>query len=723
MSSIAASPPCATRIERVVVHRNGALVTRRGRLTGVGPGRHDVEVSGLPLLMNAATLRVRGHRCAVGLVEEVARAELVAAPATDEHALLEHKLRLAALDQRRAAVRTLMDAERAWTIELPPADVVSDGPGAEALLQLGALTDRRRRALVAELRSLDDQRRVLVRDESALIAAARATPTPPRIARGLRVQLDDIDEGAALEVEYFVAPARWVPSYTVQLTSAGKGARARLLLGAIVAQASGEDWDDVELAVSTVDLRRETTLPVLRSWRIGRAQPARPRGYRPLPDDLPTLFAAWDRFPSAPTTTTTTTTPTPTTTTTMAPPPPPPPVAMPPMPPMAAPPSLAAPVSRYSSAAAAALPAGGAAPAKRAMADVAPPERARVSIAAAPSAPSAPSAPEESEIDAGFGAGGGPEGAGGHADDAPLPAEWRATTLRMAGPDESDRGLLVPVRGLEHLAWLLSSHDVVDPDGDGRRDTVLPELARAVRALEAAAARLAERPLPPGTSRTSGTPRVFTALASASVPGDGADHRVEVHAEEAAATMLHVAVPREALDVHRACRLSPAGPLPAGPVQVYEDGGFVVASHIADTGGGGAVRLALGVDPDVRLQARTPHVDQGERGLMSSTSVVEHRVVVEARSSRREPVALSLYDRVPVVDGATKDVSVSDPWVKLNGAPSSAASRQRGPHDEPLAGGLRIDVTLQPDMPAIIEHGYAITLPAKLELVGGNRRE
>jgi hypothetical protein len=394
---------------------------------------------------------------------------------------------------------------------------------------------------------------------------------------------------------------------------------------------------------------------------------------------------------------------------------------MPPMPPMAAPPSLAAAVPRVPGATAAAKATGGAAPAKGAMADVARPERARMSFA--PAAAAAPSAPAESEIDADFADGGGAEGAGAHDDEAPLPAEWRATTLRMAGPDEADRGLLVPVRGLEHLAWLLSSHDVVHADGDGSRDTVLHELARAVRALDAAAARLAERPLPPGTRRTSGTPRVFTASARASVPGDGADHRVEVHAEEAAATMLHVAVPREALDVHRACRLSPAGPLPAGPVQVYEDGVFVVASHIADTGGGAAVRLALGVDADVRLQARTPHVDQGERGLMSSTSVVEHRVVVEARSSRRETVSLSLYDRVPVVDGATKDVSVSEPWVKVNGAPSSAASRQRGPHDEPLAGGLRIDITLQPDVPATIEHGYAITLPAKLELVGGNRRE
>ncbi|MBM4279497.1 MAG: DUF4139 domain-containing protein [Deltaproteobacteria bacterium] len=722
-----APSPCPTRIERVVVHKNGALVTRRGALALRGPG--TAEVLGLPLTFVVDTLRVRGHGCVVGLVDEVARAELVASPPPlDEAALLEHRLRVVGGEARRAQLRRLLDVVGTVRVELPPANL-EGAPTVDALLQVGRFRDRQRRALLAELRAVDDELRSLAR-ETERLSQPTANTTPPRVRRGVRVQVEDAIDDAAIEVEYFVAGARWVPSYTLELSpTPGAPPTARLVLGALVAQASGEDWDDVELAVSTADLCRATTLPIVSSWRLGRAQPTLWKGFRPLPSDLSTLFSGWDRF--------TVVTP-----------------ATPLTPPAASAPrsggvqldersedELRSVEHQRTAAEAQALDEGAgvfaeqpesdadasadfmlAAPAFSGAVPV-PPSRsmAAPALAGAPMPSMAKAAAPRSRAAA-------PAGGGGATRAPPvvveeLPPRLRTAALRMAGPDEPERGLLLSLTEQQHLAWLLDTVDLVDGDGAIARDGLHEQLQRALDGLGSASRRLHERNPPAGTSAPAGAPRVFVAAGRASVPGDGDDHRVEVHREQATASIVHVAVPRESLAVHRACRFSVAGPLPAGPVQVYEDGAFVVASQLPVTGGGTPVQLQLGVDPDVRIVSRTPHVHQSEKGLVGGTTHVDHRVTLEARSSRRNSVTLSVFDRVPVVAEGQRDLTIGAPWIKVNGASSTPASTGRGPRDEALPGGLRIDVLLQPDVPAIIEHGYALTLPAKLEVSGGNRRE
>lgn len=59
------------------------------------------------------------------------------------------------------------------------------------------------------------------------------------------------------------------------------GQRAALLVEALVAQRSGEDWSGVRLSLSTADLVSGARLPELPSLRLSRAQPPPRRGYRP----------------------------------------------------------------------------------------------------------------------------------------------------------------------------------------------------------------------------------------------------------------------------------------------------------------------------------------------------------------------------------------------------------------------------------------------------------
>ena len=724
---------CPTRISKVVVHGNGALITRRGQVPG---GSREIVVEGLPLLFASDTLRVRPLRpeggCVVGVVDEVCRVGVTdAPPIAGETALLDARLAFANNDQKRKVMKTLLDHVDA-SVELPPADV--EGlPDTAALLRLSSDNAKRRRQLVVEIRVLDEQRRELKRAEERCAEQMRPDQTPPRVLRGLRVVVNAPTE-AEIEIEYFVPAARWVPSYSLHLTSTEQGTQARLVLGALVAQATGEDWDDVELLVSTADLRRETTLPILHSWRLGRAQAERVKGFRPLPSDLPGLFSGWDRFPAHPTKGTRART-----------------VAAPPPPPAlkgggfqtASEDELLSFEEERTGTTDSDYPSGAWAadalddsdgsdgsqmPGRES--DAQPPKSPRAKQTMLTSAPRSPTtsrlmsegagAPRNSPMVMPEPPGGKRAGAA-----APpvvvdeLPPRLRTSAMRMSAADEGHlRGLLLPLDPMRRLEWLLDAADV----GDGTVAASTAELRRAVAALKGARDRLLTRALPRGTARVVGAAAtVFggsSSRARSSIPGDGNDHRIEVHEEEGDALILHLGVPRESLDIWRACRFSTKGPLPAGPVQVYEDGAFVVAGRVDGGGGGKHLTLNLGVDPDVRIKARTPHTQQSEKGLMGGTTHIEHKVQVEVRSSRAVPVHLSLFERLPVTDTGEKDIVVS----ALVSKPP-AVRTEKGPRDEELKGGLRFDLTLMPGDVTVVEHSYTITLPAKSELVGGNRRE
>jgi hypothetical protein len=80
---------------------------------------------------------------------------------------------------------------------------------------------------------------------------------------------------------------------------------------------------------------------------------------------------------------------------------------------------------------------------------------------------------------------------------------------------------------------------------------------------------------------------------------------------------------------------------------------------------------------------------------------------------------VEVLDRIPVVDGTNGAVEVSLADAQPS-KPEAYDQRERG---EPVRGGLRWRVELPPAGEARVAFRYRVKLPAKLELVGGNRRE
>jgi hypothetical protein len=497
----------------------------------------------------------------------------------------------------------------------------------------------------------------------------------------------------SLAVEYVVRAARWWPAYTARFSAAAT--KVALTLDAFVAQASGEDWAGVRISLSTADLAQDARLPELRSLRFGRAQPTPRRGYRPPPPGLDAMFEGYDRAIAQA------------------------PRRMPTEIPMPKPQANA-------------LPHGG-----REMKKLAPMDADRMTPVDA--------------LEGGDGGGAVYRGA----------PQARALGAAMPPPFQ---GMPLPAKSGGLLSGLLSSSSYgpaaakpAAPGGGG----YAPEMAAAAAAPEpepqaiepgegwldfdalvlrepagaAGRGRLARDAGPrfaggPGVEAVSGPQHThdplsargrfdhrYDAEAAADVPASGRPHRVAVGSAEGPATPRFVAVPREVAEVFREAEIQNpfAAPLLSGPVDVFLDGALLTTAPLSFVDRAGWIHLGLGVEERLRV-ARNARVEEGTAGLLGGSAVVDHAITVDLSSSLGRKVTVEVLERVPVSDD--KDVEVKTTYARPD--PERYTQADRGP---PLRKGLRFAVEVPAGGKAKIELGYRVTLPAKNEIVGGNRRE
>jgi len=670
----------ATRVERVTVHRNGALVVRRGVAT-----HSQVRVLGLPLLYSSDSLRVRTTSGTILDLRETAEllttGGTTTAPNDDvtRQALLVESLTLK--EQGIQALITALESVH----PADPKDVLKEMEVRSLPAMPGWLAVHQ--DVAAHLAALDEEKsqlRVRLKEAQRRLEELRklthVDPTPPRFTRGLSFHLAGASGDVPVEIEYFVEAARWTPTYALHL----EGTQAKLTVRALLAQASGEDWSGVQLAFSTSDLTRDATLPELQSWRMGRAQPAAQPAFRPLPEDLATLFRDYDNARSGRT-------------------------------PTVAAPSSPAPTNTGRTQAGVVMMEDSLEmdadeseePVREEAARNEPRDRLMKKERAAPGMAMAMAAPMPPR--------------GGSSTGARMPAvrprppqvppRLRYAYLRLAGADEPQRGTLQPLDVLGHLQQLVDTHQ---PDN-------VNALQRAVAALQESAKALRHAPLPPGTVALEECHfhHVYDAPGSHHVASNGTYHGVGICTDEGPATLEHRTVPRASQDVFRYCVLRPTPtPYPSGPMHVYQDGSYRVTTKLPTQNHAQVIELNLGMDPDVRVLERVVHVNQEEKGLVSQTSRVEHRVRVQLLSTAGAPVRVLVYDRLPTTREDEKDIQVT----VLDSTPEMTR-RDHWLDGAPLKGGLVWTLTLEPNVKKDVSLHYAITLPAKTELMGGNRRE
>lgn len=271
-------------------------------------------------------------------------------------------------------------------------------------------------------------------------------------------------------------------------------------------------------------------------------------------------------------------------------------------------------------------------------------------------------------------------------------------------------------------AWLDFDTLRLDPAAPRARRGRLVRDAGLSGARADAAAMAIERLEPPAGTVDPRASRglfdaVYTAAGTTDVPSSGRPHRVAVVTAETAATPRFVTVPREAPEVYRRADVTnPFGvPLLTGPVEVLIDGALVALTRLSYTDRGGPISIGLGVEERVRV-ARNARTEEGTAGLLGGSTTLDHTVTTDLSSSLGRKITVEVIDRIPISD--EKDVEI-----KILASQPQHSPYTQADLGQPVRRGLRWEVEVPAGGKAKVEHRYRITLPSKMEIVGGNRRE
>lgn len=284
---------CESRVTRVVVHSNGAHVTRMVTLPrSESEDPEELVIPGLSPFLQPSSLEVRveGSRSVLGaethLMSGAPEPQTSGAPGRDADGLA-----LRRLGHQRGQLAQLRHLiARTMPLASPSAFA---GGAARAAVERGLAVNAFIEGLLADLdQRLGETDLEIERRERPQRGSLRLPAVASPRAREARVTLGP-GRAERLVLGYLVPLARWWPAYTLSVT--GTSARGELRLEALVAQASQEDWSEIELFLSASDFQTELQHPELPPLRLGSRVAHVRRGYREPPPGLDALFAPYDR--------------------------------------------------------------------------------------------------------------------------------------------------------------------------------------------------------------------------------------------------------------------------------------------------------------------------------------------------------------------------------------------------------------------------------------------
>ncbi|GCE20295.1 mucoidy inhibitor MuiA family protein [Dictyobacter kobayashii] len=275
-------------ITAVTVYADRALVTRKGKIT-LEAGEHEIRVNNLPQFLRDS-LRASGHgpQGTRILNVDITTAFYPRSPEEDldriqtELEELQHQQRLLqarqdALKDRRQWLRALGEQSKDFARglaqgQMKPQDC-SDFFGfmstqatqdAEAALQLETQIQQVQSQIDAK------QREYYQRQGNQ--------GTTDRQAAVVIVELANAGE-LEVEISYLVRNASWYPQYDIRVHLDEQQTRGKVELTYIgmVQQSTGENWDQVELALSTARPSQAAILPELQPWYLKEYNPPPPR--------------------------------------------------------------------------------------------------------------------------------------------------------------------------------------------------------------------------------------------------------------------------------------------------------------------------------------------------------------------------------------------------------------------------------------------------------------
>ena len=263
----------ASRVIRVKVYPGSATVERVLR---VAPGARQAVFACLPAGLDAASLQVasdtnvRVGELAVRQQPRELLGKACANPLEDRIGALEDQI--AALTAESAGIGYAAGYFKSFENAASGADARATAPA-----QIGAIAQALRqsaRDALTRQHQIKRQQEALEAELKPLVAERDRAGTQKALVSTVQVTLA-APQGGELRLSYQVRGPGWQPSYRATLDSASK--KVRLERQALVAQNTGEDWDGVQLTLSTGQPGAATQGPLPRPWRIGIEPPPPPQ--------------------------------------------------------------------------------------------------------------------------------------------------------------------------------------------------------------------------------------------------------------------------------------------------------------------------------------------------------------------------------------------------------------------------------------------------------------
>ncbi|MFT6146518.1 MAG: hypothetical protein ACJAZO_004599 [Myxococcota bacterium] len=683
-------------IEQVIVHRDGARVRRVGSLNVING---QVVITGLPLMLHEASIRVSCGSTTVLSVSLDLDVEGI-----DRGPPPEAMRAVRELEQQVVLAQAEVNAGReqlAMLDEVAPAEPSADAslPSAERLAEWakvdGVFAAWMTEVLVSHptlVRKLARLREALdvARNKAVQVSGADSWRhwAPTRRAVVTVDGTGDVD----VEIEYRVPGACWTPAYALHVNPDFR--TGRLVLRALVVQATGEDWGQVSLALSTAPMVQQVDAPTLKARRLGRAQPPSRPAWRSLPSDLESLFPmalesgavprergrrkrvqAPDAFGSDDNATAVDT---------------------------------EVPRSKRRARRAASTPP----PAVERNA------RARSVQASQPEAFAAPAMEDDGIVVVGSlsaSAARKPKKSRRAPIPAPLgdapviPKALDYGSLRIASWDAAPgtRGRLTRLSLIDQA---LAAGVPADAVG---------HVERAQWTLERLSKDVAVLPVPAHHSRPSvrtGADFRYEMEGRADIPADSQWHSVSLVSEPLELRVQYRLIAREDPRVFRSlsATMVSAFPLLPGPVDVYVGGRLELTTPWQGSGQDSPIELGLGPEDAIRV-ARNVRYREESTGLFGGGRRVHAEVELTVASSLPREISVEVFDRIPVAG----DDSVV---VLLESAEPTASPWSGEPGGPALRGGLRQQLHIPPGGESKATLHWHMSIGSKYEVDGGERR-
>ena len=284
--------PATSRITAVTVYSDRALTTRSATLN-LKPGNYLITFEALPTLILDDSVRVEGKGTAAATIAglEIKRTFLEGS-GEKRIQMLQEEIRIlernsAGLNARISGItaqKSFLESIRVAWGERISKELAVGRPTSAELQDASNFIGSGITNAEEKLRDIESEKKVTKDKIDALRRQQNeATGSTRKESKTVEVSVEIAREGSlSLELVSMTPRASWEPSYDVRLAASAK--TAELTFRATVRQQTGEDWNNVDLTLSTARPSIGGAPPELQPWQISL--------HRPRPVMAETMMAA-----------------------------------------------------------------------------------------------------------------------------------------------------------------------------------------------------------------------------------------------------------------------------------------------------------------------------------------------------------------------------------------------------------------------------------------------